>query len=80
MVSKKSIVEDELKKVTGGVSSEELDEQEDDIEDNEKGLRILKTKPSHEEMLKELRRREHYEKPTVKRKIITGRIRSKKCR
>ena len=72
------LTDEELKNIAGGVELED-DEMETSI-DGDEALEKSIRKSSYDTIIQELRRREHYEKPSVKRTIRPGRIREKKCK
>ena len=81
----KELTEEELKKVAGGLDSGDEDDglaetPSDGDEVLDRSLRRFRRSSDHDTIIQELRRREPYEKPTVTRKITTGRIRAKKCK
>ena len=72
------LTDEELKNIAGGVDLDD-DEMETSI-DGDEALEKSIRKSSYDTLIQELRRREHYEKPTVKRSSGHTRIRAKKCK
>ena len=80
----KELTEEELKNVAGGLDSGDEDDGLDETPSDgdevlDRSLSRFRRASDYETLVRERRRREHYEKPTVKRVIRPGRIRSKKC-
>ena len=64
MTNTKEIIEDELGKVTGGLIADDEAEREE----VDKALRRFKKGGDSNNTIEELRKREHYENPSVKRR------------
>ena len=73
MTTKKEINEESLELVAGGLDEgDNLEEENDSLNDENLG------QPANSEAVQEARRREHYDKPTVRRKKTAAAARKRK--
>ena len=75
MTTKKEINEESLELVAGGLDEgDNLEEENDSLNDENENL----GQPVNSEVVQEARRREHYDKPTVRRKKTAAAARKRK--